>query len=256
MSRQQIVEDGSRLAAAGARMRAATRSGGTEEVGLGAARGLERRPIAVVLALAGILGPILFTAVFVIQELFRRDEYSPMAETVSALEAGPGGWVQQVNFVGFGLLTIAFAVGLHRGMRPTRAGVVGPAILVWTGVGLVLAAVFALREDAAGATYDPTGLHDVNGAVFFLSIGVGLVVTSRRMAADPRWRSLATYALATGIALLVMFVAFGVLVGPDDAPLHPWAGLAQRVVLAVWFSCTIGLALRLLRVIRAADPQR
>jgi hypothetical protein len=67
------------------------------------------------------------------------------------------------------------------------------------------------------------------------------------MAADPRWRSLATYALATGIALLVMFVAFGVLVGPDDAPLHPWAGLAQRVVLAVWFSCTIVLALRLRR---------
>ena len=163
MSRQQIVEDGSRHAA-----------------GRGAARGLERRPIAVVLALAGILGPILFTAVFVIQELFRRGEYSPMAESVSALEAGPGGWVQQV-------------------MRPTRAGVVGPAILVW---------------------------------------------------------SLATYALATGIALLVMFVAFGVLVGPDDAPLHPWAGLAQRVVLAVWFSCTIVLALRLLRGIRAADPQR
>jgi len=126
MSRQQIVEDGSRHAA-----------------GRGAARGLERRPIAVVLALAGILGPILFTAVFVIQELFRRGEYSPMAEPVSALEAGPGGWVQQVNFVGFGLLTIAFAVGLHRGMRPTRAGVVGPAILVWTGVGLVLAVWFS-----------------------------------------------------------------------------------------------------------------
>jgi hypothetical membrane protein len=256
MSRQQIVEDGSRRAAAGARMRAAPGSGGTEEVGRGAAHGRERHPIAVVLAAAGILGPVLFTVGFVIQELFRRGEYSPIAEPVSALEAGPGGWVQQVNFVGFGLLTIAFAVGLHLGMRPTRAGVVGPAILVWTGMGLVLAAVFSLREDAAGVTYDPTGLHVVNGAIFFLSIGVGLVVTSRRMAADPRWRSLATYTLTTGIALLVMFVAFGVLVGPDDAPLHAWAGLAQRVVLAVWFSCTIVLALRLLGVSRAADPQR
>jgi hypothetical protein len=42
-------------------------------------------------------------------------------------------------------------------------------------------------------------------------------------------------------------VAFGVLVGPDDTPLHLWAGLAQRVVPAVWFSCTIVLALRLRR---------
>ena len=256
MSRRQIVEDGSRRTAGGTRVRAAPASGGTEEVGPGAAHGRERRLVAVVLAAAGICGPILFTVGFFIQELFRRGEYSPVAEPVSTLEAGPGGWVQQVNFVGFGLLTMAFAVALHLGMRPTRAGMIGPAILVWTGVGLVLAAVFSLREDAAGATYDPTGLHAVNGAIFFLSIGVGLVVTSRRMAADPRWRSLATYTLATGIALLVMFVAFGVLVGADDAPLHPWAGLAQRVVLAVWFSGTIVLALRLLGVLRAADPQR
>ncbi len=133
-------------------MRAAPGSGGTQEVGRGAAHGRERRPIAVVLAVAGILGPVLFTVGFVIQELFRRGEYSPIAEPVSALEAGPGGWVQQVNFVGFGLLTMAFAVGLHLGVRPTRAGMVGPAIMVWTGMGLVLAAVFSLREDAAGVT--------------------------------------------------------------------------------------------------------
>lgn len=175
------------------------------------------------LAVAGILGPILFTVAFVGQELFRRGEYSPMAERVSALEAGPGGWVQQANFVVFGLLTIAFAVGLHWRMRPTRAGVVGPAILSWTGVGLVLAAAFPLREDAVGVTYDPTGLHEVNAAILFLSIGVGFIVVSRRMARDSSWRGLATYALATGIAWLGLLVAFGVLVMPDDAPLHPWA---------------------------------
>jgi len=156
----------------------------------------------------------------------------------------------------FGLLTIAYAVGLHLGVRPIRAGVVGPAILAWTGVGLVLAAVFPLRGDASGVTYDPSGLHVVNGTIFFLSIGVGLIVMSRRLAGDPSWRGLASYALVTGIALLVMFVAFGVLVGPDDAPLHPWAGLAQRVVLAVWCPCTIVLALRLLRVARVADALR
>jgi hypothetical membrane protein len=256
MNRQQIVEDGSSRAAAGARMRAAPGSGGMEEIGRGAARGLERRPVAVVLAAAGILGPILFTAVFVTQELLRRGEYSPMGEPVSALEAGPGGWVQQVNFVVFGLLMIAYAVGLHLGVRPTRGGVIGPAIMAWTGVGLVLAAVFPLREDAAGLTYDPTGLHVVNGAIFFLSIGVGLMVLSRRLTRDPRWRGLAGYALATGVALVVLFVAFGVLVGPDEAPLHPWAGLAQRVVLAVWFPCTIVLAGRLLHAARTADAPR
>ena len=66
-------------------------------------------------AWAGIIGPALFTAAFLAQEAFRRGEYDPLAEPVSALEAGPNGWIQQINFVVFGLLTIAFAVGLHRG---------------------------------------------------------------------------------------------------------------------------------------------
>jgi hypothetical membrane protein len=93
----------------------------------GAAEGLERRSVIAVLAVAGIVGPLLFTVTFVVQGLFRLDEYSPIAELVSALEAGPGGWVQQVNFVVFGLLTVVFSVGLHVGLRPTRWGVIGPS---------------------------------------------------------------------------------------------------------------------------------
>jgi hypothetical protein len=56
---------------------------------------------------------VLFTGTFVVLELVRGSEYDRVAETVSALEAGPHGWVQQVNFVVFGLLTIGFAAGLR-----------------------------------------------------------------------------------------------------------------------------------------------
>jgi len=42
------------------------------------------------LALAGIIGPIVFAVAFVVQGLFRLNEYSAVAEPVSALEAGPG----------------------------------------------------------------------------------------------------------------------------------------------------------------------
>ena len=97
-------------------------------------------------AWAGLVGPVLFTAAFLVQEAFRRDEYSPMAEPVSALEAGPNGWVQQVSFVVLGALTMAFAWGLHRGMAPTRGGIAGPAALFVTGIGLFVAA--ACRRSA------------------------------------------------------------------------------------------------------------
>ena len=202
-------------------------------------------------AWAGVVGPVLFTGTYMVQEVLRRDEYSPMAEPVSALEAGPNGWVQQANFVVFGLLTLAFAVGLHRGIRPSRRGLVGPALLFVSGIGLQLAAVVPLREDAAGVTSDPGG-HFVAGIVFFLSSAVGLVAVSRRLTGDPRWRGIATYTLGCGLLALAGFVLLGVLAMPDDAPLHEWAGLAQRIViLAVLFPARIVLSVRLLRLARS-----
>jgi len=201
-----------------------------------------------VLAWAGIIAPVLFTATFMAQEVFRIEEYSPLAEPVSALEAGPNGWVQQVNFVVFGLLTMAFAVGLHFGLRPARAGIVGPALLFVSGVGLLLAAIFPLREDAVGVTYDPGG-HFIAGITFFLSSAAGLIALSRRLARDPRWRNIATYTFTSGSLALAGFVVMGVLVMPDDAPLHEWAGLAQRVlIIFVLFPCRIVLSLKLLQV--------
>jgi len=85
----------------------------------------------------------------------------------------------------------------------------------------------------------------------FLGAGIGLIVMSRRMAGDPRWRRVATYALATGIAVLLLLLAGAGLVRPPGAPLHPSWGLFQWALLAVWFPCTVVLALRLLRVARA-----
>jgi hypothetical membrane protein len=207
-------------------------------------------PWIAVLAWAGIAGPILFTATFIGQEIFRIDEYSPVQETVSALEAGPNGWVQQVNFVVFGLLTIAFAVGLRLGLRRTRQGIVGTTLLTVSGLGLLLAAILPLREDAAGVTYDPGG-HFVAGVMFFMTSAVALIVVSRGLARDPAWENLATYTLVAGEIALAGFFVFGFLVVPDDAPLHEWAGVAQRaLILCVLFPCRVVLAVRLLQVAR------
>ncbi len=79
------------------------------------------------------------------------------------------GWIQQLNFVVFGLLTIAFAAGLHRGLRPTRTGIVGPALLTVSGIGLLLSAAVPLREDAAGDTYFPLG-HIIGGVTLSLRL--------------------------------------------------------------------------------------
>ena len=199
-------------------------------------------------AVAGIAGPVLFTLTFLTMEFVRRDEYDPVSEIVSALAAGELGWVQQVSFVVLGVLTMVFAVGLHRGMAPSRFGIIGPAALFLGGVANVLGgAVFPLREDASGAVYDPGG-HQVMGTVFFASSFVALIALSRRCAGDPRWRGLAGWVLTAGVLTAVSFPFMGALVIPDDAPLHDGAGLAQRIIVLVFlFPARIALAIPLLR---------
>ena len=206
--------------------------------------------ISAIGAVAGMVGPILFTLGFVVQGLFRRGEYDPIAETVSALEAGPNGWIQQLNFLVFATLMMIFGAGLGAGLRTGRRSI-GSAVVGFWGVGLLGAGLFPLREDFAGQTYDPTGVHQPIGAVFFLSTWVGLAVLSWCLRPDPRWRGLARYTLLTSGALAVLFLVMAALGISSSAPLHPWAGLIQRLVLAVWFPCLVALAARLLQVSRS-----
>ena len=217
-------------------------------------RALKRSSVIAGLAIAGIVGPSMFVVVALVQSLLR-PEHSLVADPISALAAGPSGWVQDVNFLLFGSLMIAYAIGLHLGVRPTRWGVLGLAFLVLSGIGLVWAGLFP-ATDATGASQDDRVLHIVAFPMTFLGAGIGLIVMSRRMAGDPRWRSIATYALATGIAVLILLLAGVGLVRVPAAPLHPWWGLFQWVLLAVWLPCMIVLALRLVRVARAADAPR
>jgi hypothetical membrane protein len=206
------------------------------------------------LATAGIAGPITFAVVALVHSLLRQD-HSLVAHPISALAAGPSGWLQNANFLLFGLLMIAYAIGLHLGVRPSRAGVVGAAFLMLSGVGLMWGGVFP-ATDATGAFDGDRLLHIPGFVMTFLGGGIGLIAMSRRMARDPRWEDLATYALLSGIAMLALIVAGGGLVRPPGAPLHAWFGLFQWVLLAVWLPCTVALALRLLRLARAADVPR
>ena len=222
--------------------------------GVGTARGLERRSVIVALATAGVAGPVVFALVILVHSLLRPD-HSLVSHPVSALAAGPSGWLQNVNFLLFGLLMIAYAIGLHLGVRPTRWGLVGVMFLVLSGVGLMWGGVFPATDDT-GAFDGDRLLHIPGFVMTFLGGGIGLVLMSRRMASDPRWRGLATYALATGVAMLVLIVAGGGLVRPSGAPLHAWFGLFQWLLLAVWLPCTIVLARKMLELARTTDAPR
>ena len=197
------------------------------------------------LGLAGVIGPICFTSLVILQGLLAPD-YSHLRLPISALAAWPAGWIQNVNFFVFGTLLTAFAVGLDRHVKTTQSGWSGTALLVTGGIGVVLAGAFpwTMIDGAPSATVP----HIVAGLLSFAATALGLIVFSVRLRADPRWRDLSTYTMSTGISMLLLFLSIGAFGVAEDAPLHPYAGLLQRIVCAVWFACTIVLARRLIAV--------
>jgi hypothetical membrane protein len=61
----------------------------------------------------GVIGPLLFIAVFTI-EGWLRPGYRARRHFVSSLSNGPRGWVQRVNFLQCGVLVLCFVAGVGR----------------------------------------------------------------------------------------------------------------------------------------------
>jgi len=194
------------------------------------------------LGVAGIAGPILFTVLVILQGLLQPD-YSHVKEPISALAAWPAGWIQNLNFFVSGALMTAFVLGLNSVVRPSPRGIAGFALLLLGSIGIVLAGVFPWRLLNGVPTETPQ--HVAAAVTVFGLTPLGLIVFSRRMKADPRWQGLAGYTLVTGIVMALLFPLMGFLAIPETGPLHPWAGLLQRVICAVWFTCIVVLATRL-----------
>ncbi len=101
-----------------------------------------------------------------------------------------------------------------------------------------------------------TPAHAVAAVLTFLCASTGLILLSRRMSADPQWRNLSAYVFCTGIVMLVLFVTVGFFAIDAGTPFHSWAGLLQRVLVAIWFTCLLMIAGRMLRLARHKEPKK
>ena len=126
---------------------------------------------------------------------------------ISALATWPTGWIQNINFYLTGTLAVAFAFALHRGVQPTQGGGAGIALLALSGIGVVWMGVFPWRMVDGVPT--ETAAHVIGAMMTFAATGLGFIVFSRRMIADPRWCDLAKYTMYTGIAVLLLFITVG-----------------------------------------------
>jgi len=207
---------------------------------------------------AGVVGPALFIAVFLVEGA-TRPGYDAVRTFVSELSLGDGGWVQIANFLVAGTLILGFAAGLRRVWVP--AGTPAPSLARWTprligltGASLVVSGVFvtdpALGYPAGAPAGLPTdmswhaGLHYLGATGVFLGLPLAAAIAARHPPTIHA-RSWATYSLASGAAMLIGWVLTFLLRGADGS--LAVAGLLQRIAVVAGFQWLVATAIIELR---------
>jgi len=200
------------------------------------------------LLLCGVVGPPLFIATFLVEEA-TRPGYSWWRNFVSSLATGEGGWVQIANFLVWGTLAVAFAIGV------VRIGWVAPGILlILYGAGLLVAGVFVTDPSLGyppGAPPEHTThgmIHGLAGLGVFTLNAVAAFVVARRFAIAQR-RGWAIYSTVTGLLIVALFIASTAVSVQDELGLWSNAptGLLQRISIVVGWTWIAAFALRLWR---------
>ena len=195
---------------------------------------------------AGTAGGLVFTGVY-LAEGATRAGYRALAQPISALSLGPGGWVQQLNFIIFGVLVCASAAGWRSVLAPGRGGLAFPALRVIAGVGLVMDGLFAQDPSGgyppgarAGAPTAHGQLHTLFAVITITALAAGCFVLAARFAAEPLWRRWAVVATAAGVATTVFIAAFGAAGGHGGL-----AGLWERAAGGATSVLTVAVLARL-----------
>ena len=152
-----------------------------------------------VLLAAGVVGPVLFVVTFTVAG-WLRPGYSAMASAVSDLGVGNLARIQNANFLLFGALLIAFAVGFRRVMSELIGGhsTWGAIMIATTGIGMLGAVLFPAAP--------PTEmLHFLLGfLVVIVSAVTAAFYLGRQFRRVPGWRSLSRYSTWTGLTAVAL----------------------------------------------------
>ena len=164
------------------------------------------------LLVCGVLAGPLFVTVTAVG-IVSREGFDLRRNGISQLSLGDRGWIQIANFIVAGLLSIAFALGARRALRPGVGAVSAPVLISGYGLGLVATGLFLVDPGVGFPPGTPDALPDRlswHGAVhavappvaFGLLVGVCFVF-ARRFAAERRmgW---ATYCVVTGLVALAL----------------------------------------------------
>jgi hypothetical protein len=221
-------------------------------------------------AAAGVIGPAVFTAAWVISSLSQTGH--PAADLQISGLAAPDArdpWIMIAGFLVLGGCSVAFGAALHAALgghhppdaAPGRAGP-GPGPGLIQGAGILTIAAGLLRRDhlllTSGSVSWHNHAHDVISAVIYVDLVLAQLMLAARFGRDResqrrparpgpvswgqwgQWGHWRPWLLGSAAATAAALIAFGAdTSGPD-------AGILQRVAVSIPLAAITAVAVRLL----------
>ena len=175
-------------------------------------------------ALCGILGPIIFTVMVIIESLIRPG-YSQTYNFVSDLGVGPYAILQNINFFIFGILSIGFALGLKEALPSGKYLKYSAWLVIIFALGIIGAGIFP-------ENYMFQVPHNLVSATAFVAIIAAqlLIWKGLKGANDSTWGRYRMFSLITGILSIVLVIALKIAMTDFIA----FQGAVQKIFIAVW----------------------
>lgn len=191
-----------------------------------------------VCALAGVAGPVVFTAAWLASSL-RQTGHGALSVQLSGLAAANARdpFIMITGFLVEGGCLVVFGQALARELD----GGLAPRLI--QGAGVLTIAAGLLRRDHLELTSGPASwhnqAHNVVSLVLYGDLVLAQLLLAREFGAAPRWRGWRPYLLAGGIATAIALAIFI----PNTT--SPAAGVLQRVAVTIPLITMTAVAARL-----------
>jgi len=147
-----------------------------------------------------------------------------------------------MNTMGFpllGLLLIAFAIGLHRGISEGKGSILGSSLVMLSGVGLIGSGIFPCDQGCVDVTII-SKIHSISATIAAFAMIFAAFAISYRVRNDHLWEDYHLYSLLTGVVTAIVASAYMVF--------EPWLGVFQRLSMGVSLLWIEVMAIQLLRL--------
>jgi hypothetical membrane protein len=220
--------------------------------------------------LAGVAGPVAFTAAWAVSSLLQTGHAATQVQ-ISGLAAPDARdpWIMITGFLVLGGCSVVFGTALHRELggsgragqagqagregREGRAGREGAGSRLIQAAGLLTVAAGLLRRDQMLLTAPAheswhNHAHDLVSAAIYVALVVAPLLLARRFRGDPRWSPLRWPLMGASLVTAAVLVVF------FTGAFSSWAGLLQRIGVSVPLAAVCTVAARLLSAGREPQP--